>query len=61
MFRPTTFARIEDPKDREHFKRILEKMKDLGLLFDDDDGKKFGPPNGTGSFTIDGCVDDSDK
>jgi hypothetical protein len=67
MFRPTADARIEDPADREHFQRIIAKMRELGLLRiengdDGDDDGDDGPygPQGTGSYTMDGCIDDCD-
>jgi hypothetical protein len=65
MFRPTTYVRIEDPADREHFNRIIKKMQRLHMLLpiengDDDDDGIYGPPQGTGSYTINGCIDDSD-
>jgi hypothetical protein len=57
MFRPTTYAEIRDPKEKEDFNRILRMMKERGLWGDDD-----GPygPQGTLSYTTDGCLDDSD-
>jgi hypothetical protein len=58
MFRPTTYAKIEDAADRKHFQRIIEKMREMGLLLHEDDGP-YGPQS-TGSFTIDGCIDDCD-
>ena len=58
MFKPTYYVEINDSKDREHFERILQKMRERGLLEDDDDGP-YGP-QGTGSFTINGCIDDCD-
>ena len=57
MFRPTRYREIQDPKEKEEFNRIVQKMRLLGL-FDDDDGP-YGP-QGTLSYTTDGCFDDSD-